>query len=55
MQGPLRMWPGSHLEHLEHEQGPNGLKVPAGAVEQDGGQVLLAPAGSFIIFSVTTM
>lgn len=48
--GPIRVWPGSHREHLEHERIENGLQVKPGLVDFDGGQDVLLPAGSFVIF-----
>ncbi len=48
--GPLRVWPGSHVTHLEHESMENGLHVVEGTVDFDGGVDILAPAGSVMIF-----
>jgi hypothetical protein len=58
--GPLRMWPATHGEHIEHEQHPLGLQVNAdaladGTVDPDAGVPVLASAGSYIIFQVTTV
>lgn len=53
--GPLRIWPGSHRQHLEHERVENGLQVLPHLIDQDGGIDLLAPAGSFMIFHVLTV
>lgn len=50
--GPLRIWPGSHKSHLDHENVPNGLQVKPGLIDFDGGIEMLAPAGSFMIFHV---
>ncbi len=50
--GPLRIWPGSHKPHLEHERVDNGLQVREGLIDHEGGIDLLAPAGSFMIFHV---
>ncbi|MDA0323938.1 MAG: phytanoyl-CoA dioxygenase family protein [Verrucomicrobia bacterium] len=50
--GPLRVWPGSHLEHRAHESMENGLQVKPGLIDYDGGEDMLAPAGSFMIFHV---
>ena len=50
--GPLRIWPGSHKLHLEHERVDNGLQVREGLIDHEGGIDLLAPAGSFMIFHV---
>jgi len=48
--GPLRVWPGSHREHLEHERIDNGLQVKPGLIDTDGGQDVLCEPGSFMIF-----
>jgi ectoine hydroxylase-related dioxygenase (phytanoyl-CoA dioxygenase family) len=48
--GPLRVWPGSHREHIEHEAVSNGLQVGEGSVDFDGGVDILAPAGSVMVF-----
>jgi ectoine hydroxylase-related dioxygenase (phytanoyl-CoA dioxygenase family) len=53
--GPLRIWPGSHKKHLEHERVDNGLQVLPGLIDHDGGIDLLAPAGTFMIFHVLTV
>ena len=51
--GPLRVWPGSHRVHLEHEQRPNGdLQVRADLIDLQGGQDIIAPAGSVMLFHV---
>ena len=51
--GPLRVWPGSHRAHLEHERLPNGdLQVRADLIDLQGGQDILAPAGSVMLFHV---
>ena len=50
--GPLRIWPGSHKKHLEHEMVANGLEVRADLIDHQGGIDMLAPAGSFMIFHV---
>jgi ectoine hydroxylase-related dioxygenase (phytanoyl-CoA dioxygenase family) len=49
--GPLRMWPGTHRKHLEHEGEGNGLAVRPDLVDHAGGVDLIAPAGSFVVFS----
>ena len=49
--GPLRMWPGSHHTHLEHGKVKNGLEVLPELIDHAGGEPLIAPAGSFLIFS----
>ncbi|MBT3603697.1 MAG: hypothetical protein HOE48_15195 [Candidatus Latescibacteria bacterium] len=48
--GPLRVWPGSHKAHLEHEKMPLGLQVKEGLIDFDGGQDVLCPAGSVMLF-----
>lgn len=53
--GPLRIWPGSHKQHLEHERIDTGLQVLPSLIDHDGGIDLLAPAGSFMIFHVLTV
>jgi ectoine hydroxylase-related dioxygenase (phytanoyl-CoA dioxygenase family) len=50
--GPLRIWPGSHRQHLEHERTADGLQVLPGLIDHEGGMDMLAGAGSFMIFSV---
>ncbi len=58
--GPLRMWPGTHKHHLEHDPHELGLQVRPelladGTLDAAGGQPVLAKAGSFIVFQVTTI
>jgi len=48
--GPIRVWPGSHTEHREHESIENGLQVKEGLIDFDGGVDILAPAGTVMIF-----
>jgi ectoine hydroxylase-related dioxygenase (phytanoyl-CoA dioxygenase family) len=48
--GPLRVWPGSHRAHLEHEPTPIGRQVLAHLIDHRGGVDVLAPAGSIILF-----
>lgn len=48
--GPLHVWPGTHLSHLEHVRGPIGYEVGEGAVNPQGGVDILAPAGSVMFF-----
>jgi ectoine hydroxylase-related dioxygenase (phytanoyl-CoA dioxygenase family) len=51
--GPLRVWPGSHTAHLEHERLPDGnIQVRPELIDLQGGQDLLAPAGSVMLFHV---
>lgn len=49
--GPIRVWPGTHRQDLEHEQIDNGLQVLPSLVDFTGGIDVLAPAGSVLIFS----
>ncbi|NQZ69926.1 MAG: phytanoyl-CoA dioxygenase family protein [Lentisphaeria bacterium] len=48
--GPIRVWPGSHKTFLEHEGMNNGFQVKEGLIDFDGGEEILAPAGSVMIF-----
>jgi len=48
--GPLRVWPGSHKTHLEHEQTDNGWEVCPTEIDHAGGQDALCPPGSVMIF-----
>lgn len=48
--GPLEIWPGSHKEHIEHQNGPNGYEVPPDDIDYDAGEKILAPAGSVMFF-----
>ena len=49
--GPLRVWPGSHARHLEHERLPSGdIQVRADLIDLQGGEEVLAPAGSVMLF-----
>ena len=48
--GPIRVWPGTHKEHLEHYQMDNGLQVRPELVDFNGGRDVLAPAGSVLLF-----
>ena len=51
--GPLRVWPGSHSAHLEHERLADGdIQVRADLIDLQGGQDILAPAGSVMLFHV---
>ena len=50
--GPLRIWPGSHRSHLEHEETDNGWQVKPTCIDHQGGMDMIAPAGSFMIFHV---
>jgi len=48
--GPLRVWPGSHLVHREHERTPFGRQVLPHLIDLNGGEDVLAPAGSVILW-----
>jgi ectoine hydroxylase-related dioxygenase (phytanoyl-CoA dioxygenase family) len=48
--GPIRVWPGSHTVHREHETIDNGLQVKEGLIDFAGGEEIVAPAGSVMIF-----
>ncbi|MDA1193456.1 MAG: phytanoyl-CoA dioxygenase family protein [Candidatus Poribacteria bacterium] len=49
--GPIRVWRGTHKEHIEHERYEIGLQVKPGSVDFEGGEDVLAPAGSVMLFS----
>jgi ectoine hydroxylase-related dioxygenase (phytanoyl-CoA dioxygenase family) len=49
--GPIRIWPGSHKQHLEHESIDIGLQVKKGLLDFEGGEDLVLPAGSVAFFS----
>lgn len=51
--GPLHVWPGTHTEHVEHEQVEGlGLQVPAEEMGgHGGGEELRCDAGSVLFFS----
>lgn len=49
--GPLRIWPGSHTVHREHDVIPDlGLQVRPDLIDHDGGEDLLMTAGSVVFF-----
>ncbi len=49
--GPLRIWPGSHRKHLEHEKISGlGLQVLPHLIDLDGGEDVLAPPGTVMLF-----
>jgi ectoine hydroxylase-related dioxygenase (phytanoyl-CoA dioxygenase family) len=48
--GPIRVWPGSHVRHLEHEPVEIGLQVKPELIDFEGGVDILAPAGSVMLF-----
>ena len=50
--GPIRVWPGSHEEHIPHRRMEGGgLSVEPGSGDPDGGIDLLVPAGTVMLFS----
>ena len=49
--GPLHIWPGSHKEHLPHDQVEIGLEVQPGLIDPNGGIDMLVPAGTVMLFS----
>jgi hypothetical protein len=49
--GPLHIWPGTHKEHLPHDQVEIGLEVQPGLIDPDSGIDMLVPAGTVMIFS----
>lgn len=48
--GSMRVFPGTHTAHIDHNRVRNGLEVPAGSVDLDASVVLEAPAGSVMFF-----
>lgn len=48
--GAMKVWPGSHTEHVEHRLGENGYEVPPEDVNEDEAVEVLAPAGSVMFF-----
>lgn len=48
--GTLKVFPGTHQNHIEHKRVRNGLEVPKGSVNLSSGIYLDAPAGSVMFF-----
>lgn len=48
--GPIRVWPGSHVRHLPHEPSDLGFEVPPEEIDHAGGQELHVSAGSVLLF-----
>lgn len=53
--GPLKVWPGTHKRHVEHDRvivgdGYRSYQVPAGYVDPAAGVDLVTPWGSLILF-----
>lgn len=48
--GPIEVWPGTHAEHVEHEDSEQGLRVSPDDIDYDGGEPVTGPAGSVLFF-----
>ena len=48
--GPLEVWPGTHTDHIEHEESDMGLRVPRENIDYEGGEPVTGPAGSVLLF-----
>ena len=48
--GSIKVFPGSHHEHIDHLRVRNGLEVPEGTVSLQDAMTLVAPAGSVMFF-----
>ena len=48
--GTIRVFPGTHHQHIAHDRVRNGLEVPDGSVDLSTGVFLDAPAGSVMFF-----
>jgi ectoine hydroxylase-related dioxygenase (phytanoyl-CoA dioxygenase family) len=48
--GAMKVWPGSHTDHIEHRAGENGYEVPPEDVDEDAAVEVLAPAGAVMFF-----
>ncbi|MDA0991411.1 MAG: phytanoyl-CoA dioxygenase family protein [Verrucomicrobia bacterium] len=49
--GPMRVWPGSHTKHREHDLIPGfGLEVQPGLIDREASIPVLCPPGSVMIF-----
>ena len=48
--GPIRVFPGTHKEHVDHLRVRNGLEVPPGTVRPEDAVPMVAPAGSVMLF-----
>ena len=48
--GTIRVFPGTHHKHIDHDRVRNGLEVPDGSVDLSSGVFLDAPAGSVMFF-----
>lgn len=48
--GPLQVWPGTHTEHIEHEESELGLQAPEEDIDHDAGEPVLGPKGSVLLF-----
>jgi len=48
--GPIHVWPGSHVRHLPHRDTDEGPAVPPDEINYKGGVDVTATAGSVILF-----
>ena len=48
--GPIHVWPGSHVRHLPHEEVESGLlEIPPDEINHKGGENLCVPEGSVLM------
>lgn len=47
--GPIKVWPGTHRQDIEHTQTKNGLGVLSDRVSSDSCETMLGPAGSLLL------
>lgn len=48
--GPIHVWPGSHVRHLPHQDTDEGPAVPPDEINHKGGVDVTATAGSVLLF-----
>lgn len=48
--GPIHVWPGSHIRHLPHQDTDEGLVVPPDEINYKSGIDVTAAAGSVLLF-----
>ena len=48
--GTIRVFPGTHHQHIDHDRVRNGLEVVPGTIDLESGVDLDAPAGSVMFF-----
>ncbi len=48
--GPMLVFPGTHVRHVEHLRVRNGLEVPDGTLNRADAVAAVAPAGSIVFF-----